>query len=108
MSASAQIRRMGTFTTLLLVLNLCLWIYFVISFATTSYPFERDPWGHPAGAGYTFLGHSIGVVESPFSHTFYRVMVWVEFPSFVLRVATDSCVIAVLLAVVLSRVGGSD
>ena len=84
MSASAQIRRMGKFVTVLLIINLCFWIYFAISFAQASYPFKRDPWGHPAGAGYTFLGHSIGVVESPLAHPFYRVMVWVEFPSFVL------------------------
>jgi hypothetical protein len=83
MSAPAQTRRIGTLATLLLVASLCFWIYFAISFAKTSYPFERDPWGHPAGAGYTFLGHSIGVVESPLAHPFYRVMVWVEFPSFV-------------------------
>ena len=84
MSDPVQPRRMGKFVTVLLIINLCFWIYFAISFAQASYPFKRDPWGHPAGAGYTFLGHSIGVVESPFSHTFYRVMVWVEFHSFVL------------------------
>jgi hypothetical protein len=72
----------GKFVSVLLVANLCFWIYFAISFAQASYPFKRDPWGHPAGAGYTFLGHSIGVVESPFAHPFYQAMFWVEFPSF--------------------------
>lgn len=62
----------GKFVKVLLIANLCFWIYFVISFAQASYPFKRDPWGHPAGAGYTFLGHSIGVVESPFAHPFYQ------------------------------------
>jgi hypothetical protein len=66
----------------LLLANLCFWIYFAISFAQASYPFKHDPWGHPAGAGYTFLGHSIGIVESPFAHRFFEVMSWVEFPSF--------------------------
>lgn len=66
----------------LLVANLCFWIYFAISFAHASYPFKRDPWGHPVGAGYTFLGHSIGIVESPFAHPFFQVMFWIEFPSF--------------------------
>jgi hypothetical protein len=74
----------GKFTKLLLAANLCFWIYFAISFAQASYPFKHDPWGHPAGAGYTFLGHSIGIVESPFLHPFFNGMFWVEFPSFAL------------------------
>jgi hypothetical protein len=72
----------GKFVSVLLIANLCFWIYFVISFAQASYPYKHDPWGHPAGAGYTFLGHSIGIAESPFAHLFFRVMFWVEFPSF--------------------------
>jgi hypothetical protein len=84
MSDPVQPRRMGKFATVLLITNLCFWIYFAISFAQASYPFKRDPWGHPAGAGYTFLGHSIGVVESPFAHPFYQAMFWIEFPSFAL------------------------
>jgi len=84
MSDPVQPRRIGKFVTMLLIANLCFWIYFAISFAQASYPFKRNPWGHPAGAGYTFLGHSIGVVESPFAHPFYQAMVWVEFPSFAL------------------------
>lgn len=74
----------GKFTKLLLAANLCFWIYFAISFAQASYPFKHDPWGHPAGAGYTFLGHSIGIVESPFLHPFFNAMFWAEFPSFAL------------------------
>jgi len=68
----------------LLIANLCLWIYFGIAFAQASYPFKHDPWGHPAGAGYTFAGHSIGIVESPFTHPFFNLAFWVEFPSFAL------------------------
>jgi hypothetical protein len=74
--------RTGKLTKVLLVANLCFWIYFAISFARASYPFKHDPWGHPTGAGYTFLGHSIGVLESPFAHPFYQAMFWVEFSSF--------------------------
>ena len=74
--------QMGKIVKVLLIANLGFWIYFAVSFAHASYPFKRDPLGHPAGAGYTFLGHSIGVVESPFSHLFYQAMFWVEFPSF--------------------------
>jgi hypothetical protein len=28
------------------------------------------------------MGHSIGVVESPFAHPFFLAMFWIEFPSF--------------------------
>ena len=69
---------------MLLIANLCIWIYFATAFAHGSYAFRRDPWGHPAGAGYTFLGHSIGVVESPFVHRFFNVVFWAELPSFAL------------------------
>ena len=84
MSKQSESEQMGRFVKALLVANLCLWIYFGIAFAQASYPFRRDPWGHPAGAGYTFAGHSIGIVESPFTHPFYNLAFWVEFPSFAL------------------------
>lgn len=74
----------GKFVKVLLAANLCFWIYFGIAFAHASYPFKHDPWGHPAGAGYTFAGHSIGIVESPFTHPFFNLAFWVEFPSFAL------------------------
>lgn len=82
MSKAMRSHSAGKFMKVLLAANLCFWIYFAISFAQASYPFKHDPWGHPAGAGYTFLGHSIGIVESPFAHLFFQVMFWVEFPSF--------------------------
>jgi hypothetical protein len=77
-------RRIGKFVSVLLIANLCFWIYFAMAFAQASYPFRRDPLGHPAGAGYTLLGHSIGIVESAFVHPFFNIMFWVEFPSFAL------------------------
>ena len=74
----------GRYVSFAFAANLCFWIYFVLSFAGGSYPFRHDPLGHPAGAGYTFFGHSMGIIESPFTHAFFRAMVWVEFPSFAL------------------------
>jgi hypothetical protein len=82
MSESIHSRRVGRIVKVLLIGNLCFWIYFAISFAHASYTFKHNPWGHPAGAGYTFFGHSIGLVESPFTHRFFQVMFSVEFPSF--------------------------
>jgi hypothetical protein len=41
-------------------------------------------WAILAAAGYTFMGHSIGIVESPFVYPFFNVMFWVEFPAFIL------------------------
>lgn len=73
---------MEKFTKLLLIANVCLWVYFWIAFAQASYPFHLDPLGHPAAAGYTFWGHSIAVVESRFTHPFFRIVFYVEFPSF--------------------------
>ena len=40
--------------------------------------------GHPAGTGYTFWGHSIAVVESGFFYPFFKVMFYIQFPSFAL------------------------
>ena len=73
---------MGRLVKTLLIANLCLWIYFWIAFAQASYPFRRDPLGHPAGAGYTFAGHSIGIMESSFTHPFFNLTFWVELPAF--------------------------
>ena len=75
---------MGKTVKGLLLANLCLWGYFWIAFAQASYPFRPDPLGHPAGTGYTFWGHSIAVVESGLVYPFFRVMLYAEFPSFVL------------------------
>jgi hypothetical protein len=83
----------------LLIANLCLWIYFWIAFVQASYPFRPDPLGHPAGTGYTFWGHSIAVVESGFVYPFFRILFYVEFPSFAL---------ALLPPAVLHRLGGSE
>jgi hypothetical protein len=74
----------GKLTKVLLVANLCFWIYFWIAFAQASYPFRPDPLGHPAGTGYTFWGHSIAVAESGLVHPFFRIMFYAEFPSFAL------------------------
>jgi hypothetical protein len=79
-----EAERMSKVVKVLLVVNLCLWIYFWIAFAQASYPFRPDPLGHPAGTGYTFWGHSIAVVESGLVYPFFRVMFYVEFPSFAL------------------------
>ncbi len=79
---------MGKFVKLLLIVNLCVWIYFGIAFAQASYPYRPDPLGHPAGTGYTFWGHSIAVVESGLVYPFFRVVFYADFPSFALAVLT--------------------
>lgn len=84
MSKQMESEYMSKLVKILLIANLCLWIYFGIAFAQASYPFRPDPLGHPAGTGYTFWGHSIAVVESGFVHPFFRVVFYVESPSFLL------------------------
>lgn len=84
MSKQVESERMGKFVKVLLIANLCLWVYFWTAFAHASYPFRADPLGHPAGTGYTFWGHSIAVVESGLVYPFFRVIFYVEFPSFAL------------------------
>jgi hypothetical protein len=69
---------------LLVLFNLCLWIYFWVAFTHSAYPFRHNPLGHPAGNGYTFWGHSIAVVESPLSYPFFEVVLYAGFPSFLL------------------------
>jgi hypothetical protein len=70
------------------IVNLCLWVYFWIAFARASYAFRPNPLGHPAGAGYTFGGHSIAVVESGLVYPFFKVVFYAEFPSFALATLT--------------------
>jgi hypothetical protein len=81
-------RGMDTARTVVMSANFCLWIYFWAAFAHASYPFRADPLGHPAGTGYTFWGHSIAVVESAFAYPFFKILFWVEFPSFALATIT--------------------
>src|ERR1051325_6045329 len=88
MSKQLESERMGKFMKVLLIANLCLWVYFWICFAHASYPFRPDPLGHPAGTGYTFWGHSIAEVESGLVYPFFRVVFYVEFPSFLLATLT--------------------
>lgn len=73
---------MGKLKKVLLAANLCLWIYFWIAFAHASYPYHPNPFGHPAGTGLTFWGHSIAVIEDGLSYPFFRTVYWIEFPSF--------------------------
>ena len=62
MSRNIKFWNMEKVQKVLLIANLCLWIYFWTAFSLASYPFRPDPLGHPAGTGYTFWGHSIAVV----------------------------------------------
>lgn len=82
MPEATRSHRTGTLIKVLLVANLCLWVYFWIAFAQASYPFRPEPLGHPAGTGYTFWGHAIAVAESGLVHPFFKVVFYVESPSF--------------------------
>ena len=84
-----EVWRLGKLVRILLVLNVCLWVYFWISFAQASYVFRPDPLGHPAGTGYTFWGHAVGVVESGLVYPFFRIVFYVEFPSFIVAVLIE-------------------
>jgi hypothetical protein len=82
MSQKSTTGRVGKLQRVLAVANLCLWIYFWLSFAHFSYQYRPNPLGHPAGTGYTFWGHAIAVAESPNFYLFFRVLYRVEWPSF--------------------------
>lgn len=78
--------QMGKLAKVLLVLNLCLWIYFWVSFAHASHSYDANRLGHPTGTGYTIWKHSIGLNESGLVYPFFRITFYVEFPSLVLAV----------------------
>jgi hypothetical protein len=73
---------LGKFVKLLLVANLCLWVYFLEAFAQTSQRYDARPWGHPPVEPYSFWGHAVGLTISIFSYTFMKITYWVEIPSF--------------------------
>jgi hypothetical protein len=79
--------QMGRSLKVLLIANLCLWIYFWIGFAHASHP----PRSYPLRLdvvpphGYIFWGHSIADWESPLVYPFYRIVFYTEFPSFLLH-----------------------
>lgn len=80
---------MGKSVKVLLIANLCLWIYFWIGFARASYAYQPNPLGHPAGTGYTFWGHSIAVAESGLKYPFFKITFYLELPSFVVAVSIE-------------------
>ena len=84
MSKKSNFWNMAKAQKVLVIANLCLWIYFWTAFSLASYPFRTDPLGHPAGSGYTFWGHSIAVVESGLVYPFFKAVFYAEFPSFAL------------------------
>lgn len=75
---------MRKYLRLLLLANLCLWIYFGVAFAHASQPYDPRPWGHVPVDLYTFWGHSIGLTKSSLEYPFMEVIFWVQFPSFLL------------------------
>jgi hypothetical protein len=79
----------GKFIKVLLIANLCLWIYFWIGFARASYPYKPNPLGHPAGTGYTYWGHSIAVAESGLKYPFFKAVFYPELPSFAIAVLIE-------------------
>jgi len=81
-SKQLESKQVGKFVKLLLIANLCLWIYFWVGFAYTSQPYDPRPWGHPPVEPYSFGGHAVGLTISIFSYTFMKVTYWAEIPSF--------------------------
>lgn len=77
---------MGKFVKVLLIANLCLWIYFGIGFSRAAHPYEPNPLGHPAGTGYTFWGRSIAVTKSGLKYDFFKTVFYPDMPSFILAV----------------------
>ena len=73
---------MGKFVKVLLIANLCLWIYFWAGFVSASQPYDSRPWGHPPVEPYSFGGHAVGLTISIFSYTFMKVTYWAGIPSF--------------------------
>jgi hypothetical protein len=75
---------MGKYIRLLLIANLCFWIYFGVEFAHASQPYDPRPWGHVPVDVYTFGGHSIGLTKSSLEYPFMKATFVIQFPSFLL------------------------
>jgi hypothetical protein len=73
---------MGKLLKAMLSANLCLWIYFWLSFAYASQPYTLPPRGNLPVDPYIFWGHAIGITRSSLTHLFMKVVFTVEFPSF--------------------------
>ena len=84
MPKHAESHRAGKVAKLFLTANLCLWIYFWISFALASEPYQARPWSHYPVDPYTYWGHTIGLTRSSLTYPFMKVAFCVEFPSFLM------------------------
>jgi hypothetical protein len=82
MPEAVRFRGEGKFVRVLLIANLCLWVYFWLAFAKASQPYDPRPWGHFPIDLYSFWGHAIGLTKSSFAYPFVEAIFWVEFPSF--------------------------
>jgi hypothetical protein len=82
-SKEEEHENMGRVVKLLLVANLCLWIYFAAAFAHAAQPYDSRPWGHPPVEPYSFGGYVVGSTVSIYSYAFMKITYWAELPSFV-------------------------
>jgi len=62
---------MRRLVSVLLIGNLCLWLYFGLSFVRACEPYDPRPGGHLPVDPYSFWGHAIGLSKS--SHTYIFV-----------------------------------
>jgi hypothetical protein len=75
---------MGKFAKIVLVANLCFWVYFWVAFFLAAQPYDPRPWGHVPVDPYSFGGHAIGLTRSSLTYPFMQAAFWIEFPSFLL------------------------
>jgi hypothetical protein len=82
MPKQLQSEHKGTLVKVLLIANLCFWLYFWLAFSSASQPYDPRPLGHVPVDPYVFWGHAIGLIRSSMTYPFVRVTFWIEFPSF--------------------------
>ena len=78
-----KLKYLGKLKRIVIFANILVWIYFALAFMYVSYPYQPDLLGEPNGTGYTFGGHSIALVESGFVYPFFKIIIYIEFPSFI-------------------------
>lgn len=75
---------MRRLVSVLLIGNLCLWLYFGLSFVRASEPYDPRPGGHLPVDPYSFWGHAIGLSKSSHTYIFVKAVFWPNLPSFFL------------------------
>jgi hypothetical protein len=75
---------MRKLTKIVLIANLCFWVYFWVAFFLAAQPYDPRPLGHLPLGPCSIGGRAIGLTTPSLSYPFMQAALWIQFPSFLI------------------------